>query len=210
MMLNKNKTFFSFLVEMAELNNITRDNFSREQEFSKIINSEFMTLLVKDVDSQHNKIHQFGGGTFFLVSEEDEYLGHLELEENKITNSYSKINGFYKIMFSHILLHTNIKEIYSDISLSQAAINSYEKLSKSNLFKVLLLVNGKEEKFNKDELLNNLSTRVLIKENQFKIKWEMYIKRINSLSEGTTHPSFFRQKYLKKDVFLDEWLYNIK
>lgn len=165
-------SFRKYLIEMAYNNGITSD-LSREYEWNNIKNTEFVLLINDKISSQHHKLFQYGDSTFYLTTEENEYLGYIEMQYNNavdayaITHSSTKLQrGFYNIMFTSILKLTDIKRILSDESLSVLAISSYTKLSTLPHIKMKIYdpYVGKYKEFSKEALLEKPKNRVLIYE----------------------------------------------
>lgn len=185
--------------EMAVLNDIPADNnLSREKEWNnEIKDSPFTKLLVKDVNADKNDIYLYGTSTFYLVDKDKQYLGYLNLNKEgskgKIVNSYSKIKGFYLLMFPNILTYSEIKTILSDDSLSQGAIKSYNNLHKivgdNNIgvstFKMSVLSPYGELPFSTDNLMKYSGSRVMITENAFKHLKESFESKIKEIDEIT-------------------------
>lgn len=204
--------------EMAYNNGIIQDNgLNRESEWIEALQKAktFIKVISDKISAKHYKIYKYGA-SFYLTTEDDSYLGHLEIDNNNnISNSYSKISGFYNIMFTNILAHTDIKEIASDISLSPSALKSYNKLSILDgvKFKVLIgIKDGKKivhsEPFDNEKLLNG-RTRVIITEHSFnftKQLFEDFNKKISFVCDGI--PGFYNSSYINKKDIIDLWLYN--
>ena len=198
------------------------NNLSREKEWNnEIKDSPFTKLLVKDVNANKDDIYVYGTSTFYLVDKDKQYLGHLDLNkegsEGKIVNSYSKIKGFYLLMFPNILTYSEIKTILSDDSLSQGAINSYNNLHKivgdNNIgvstFKMSILSPYGELPFSTDNLMKYSGSRVMITENAFKHLKESFESRIKAIDEITKLPKWWKQKWDENNKICDQWLYGI-
>lgn len=210
--------------EMAVLNDIPADNnLSREKEWNnEIKDSPFTKLLVKDVNADKNDIYLYGTSTFYLVDKDKQYLGYLNLNKEgskgKIVNSYSKIKGFYLLMFPNILTYSEIKTILSDDSLSQGAIKSYNNLHKivgdNNIgvstFKMSVLSPYGELPFSTDNLMKYSGSRVMITENAFKHLKESFESKIKEIDEITKLPKWWKQKWDKNNKICDQWLYGIR
>lgn len=210
--------------EMAVLNDIPADNnLSREKEWNnEIKDSPFTKLLVKDVNADKNDIYLYGTSTFYLADKDKQYLGHLDIDKEgdkgKIKHSYSKIKGFYLLMFPNILTYSNIKTILSDDSLSQGAINSYNKLHKivgdNNIgvstFKMSVLSPYGVLPFSTDNLMKYEGSRVMITEQAFKHLKESFESRITQIDEITKLPKWWKQKWDENNKICDQWLYGIR
>ena len=170
-------------------------------------------LLKDKLGSERYKVYKVFS-KYYLTSENDEYLGRLELTppNNKgvsvIETSHSNIKkGFYNIMFTAILgsKKTGIKEILSDTALSNQAIKSYTKLSKLNNLKLSIYdtFSGKQE-YDEKTLLDNENYRVSITENwNLEKVFEDYYNRITN---GNRKREYFeRCSSLDNFLFSENW-----
>lgn len=140
---------------------VSRGTYSKESEWDNGI--RYSKKLEKIYDSPTQKIYRNGKYEFFLVDEDNDYLGQLTFNDEWTprdglqiftTDANEGVKGFYKIMFSQILKHTEINIIYSDGSLSDSAINSYDRLSQDSEFKLQIrdTYNGGVVDFDKDRI----------------------------------------------------------
>jgi hypothetical protein len=177
-----------------------RGAFSKKDDWDLQGSDRRIFSLVKDkINSKQMKLFK-NKQNYFLISKDDEYLGHIQIEESRgkafITGSSSNIeSGFYNIIFIAILTFTDIDEIISDSSLSTNAIKSYENLEKNNSLNLKILNDGNYYEFSKEELLKNADAKVSIK------------------SAGRLHENFERfikevQEYGWKKQSDQRWFYN--
>jgi len=182
--------------------------------YNKPENKKFVKLLKDKIGSNKYKFYKVPGviTSYFLTDENDNYLGRIQLEviNNKgyIKTSHGSIKNFYKIMFT--LLLTEVKEIYSDVSLSTQAIKSYEKLSKNGLYKIKIKdTDNNIHDFDKDLLLQYPGNVVQITEKQegfIEEHFKDYYKRI-SLNQVNGRPDTFKRMFLESDEYLDLFLF---
>lgn len=170
------KTFREYLDEMAINTGTNRFGLSKKVEFNslEIFNplsvAGKMTILLKDnYSSMHYKIFKYGA-IYYLSTDENNYLGYLELEEVsnnicKINASHSKLKGgFYNLFFTFILSFTKYKEILSDISLSDQAITSYSNLNNKSHLNIRVKSFNSYFPFSKEKLTSDVKNRVSITE----------------------------------------------
>lgn len=131
--------------------------FDKSLDFKKEIESKkFLKLVDSNLGSIRYKIYKITGETttYYLSSENDEYLGSIEIKKNRIKTSHSKIKrGFYHIMFVSIL-SDGIDEIFSDHNLSTQVIKTYDSLDNNDSFCVRVF-DGKYHKFSREKILEN-------------------------------------------------------
>lgn len=143
---NKNKFFKWLISEMAFISGkLQYDQHNKQTDwdnfFKKDVNLKLLSKYIPDY-----KIYLHGNSNYFLTDKEDNYKGHIQLDNTNLgkpkfrnpvqvvsSNQDGSIKGFYNIMFTNILTHTDVDAIFSDSNLSTNAVNSYEKLSGSNL-----------------------------------------------------------------------------
>lgn len=152
--------FLKYLNEMAVNTGINGNSFNREVEWNTIKNSEFTDLLFDNFADY--KIYTYGN-TYYLTDENIKYLGHIEFEGNSIQSSFSKVKGFYNIMFTAIL--TQKDYILSGTRLSTQAIKAYTNLSKlpDKKYKISIIT-PKEIPYDEGVLLEHPLYRVKISE----------------------------------------------
>lgn len=164
------KSFKEFMSEMAYRNFIPKN--STQTDLSKLWNNEYVKhsdkkLISNNIDNKY-RIYRIGGA-FFLTNLQDEYEGAISYlnDGNVLTidETFSKISGgFYSIMFENILNHTEFKEILSSESLSDGAINSYNKLYNSNKFNIRIKdEDGNYSTYSNKALLEDDYHRVSVK-----------------------------------------------
>ena len=209
------KEFNKIIDEMVVETGVNGNTFDRTNEWKTYLGSPFTKLLKDNLGTNRYKIYKYGSETYYLTDENNEYIGHIELENSKIVSSFSKLKGgFYNIMFTFIL--TQIPYILSDKSLSSQAIRSYEKLSNlpDKKFKLKISLDGNIKNttnFNKDMLLSNSYARVLITEkyqNYMKNNIEDYFERINKYDKITKSPISLTKYYNERNEICDLYLFN--
>lgn len=176
----------------------SRGQLSREEEFKELFQKNFLKLLRKNVNSQHHSIWYYGSSirTYYLASENNEYLGFIELEvkngKGYINLSESNLErGFYLIMFTALFAFTELDEIFSDNTLSLNAVKSYENMNKSEFSKLRInLFNTRTREYAEfdRELINKNNIIISITE-----------KKINSLSEN--YDEYFKRIYNSESHF---------
>lgn len=159
-----------FINEMA-FNDGRRSHasLSREDEYNKIKKEQPIFLKII-----HKKINLLGynlisySNCYYITDKDDNYLGYIEYKADHkkiyITSSSSNLKGgFYNIIFSAILLYTEIEMIISDGHLSSNAIKAYENLARQNSLKIFLTKDSGEtlEEFNPEKIEND-NTRVVV------------------------------------------------
>jgi hypothetical protein len=168
---------------------------------------KFTKLLKDKVSKERYKVYKTDL-LYFLVSENDDYLGCIEIKNKHIKSSDSKLKrGFYLIMFTVIL--TDINEIFSDFRLSTQAINSYEKLAKNNQLSIKLYNTVSKEYFNfSKEKLKEDNIIVSIKEKHNGSINEMF----KEFYERLSYNSSMRVAYENKSSVIDNYQFceNIK
>lgn len=123
--------------------------FLNESEYSKELEWDNQYRYFKNLkeiySSPEYSIYQVGEYEFFLVDEDNDYLGQITFNDEwkpvdgiqiYTTDSNGRIKGFYKIMFTQILKNTKHKLIYSDGKLSDDAIRSYTRLNTDPAFNI--------------------------------------------------------------------------
>jgi hypothetical protein len=206
--------FRDMIDEMAmNRGSITHGADSREKEW--LNTSDNHKDLIRDrIGSNHYKVYQVGS-TYFLTTENNEYLGYIEFDITRkyhiIRMSSSNIErGFYIIMFTTIL-SSGVKEIVSDSMLSTNAIKSYEKINKSKSSISLKVTDGVNYwDFSREMLLNDDSYRVSVKEkHDLNELFNEYYNRIDEDLEynGVTTPSSYKRSYENKTETCDWFLF---
>lgn len=152
------------------------------------------------------------GRVFYLSNDSMSYLGHIEItvsgKVGMISSSSSNIKGgFYNIMFTTILTHTDIDEIRSDVDLSDNAVKSYINLSSTN--KKLIIRSYKNSKYDilsKDILEQpGVVASVVLKDKQdMKEHFDKVRRRINGDSVTYKHLKETRNKWLDMVLFYEE------
>jgi hypothetical protein len=153
------KTFREFVDEAVETG--IASGGSRALEWSKVIKSkEFLTLVVS---SDGVNMYRYGSNIYYLTTIDNDYLGHIEVKDGKIGNSFSNMKGgFYTKIFKLLLSYTSMHELLSDVRLSTNAIKAYINLDK-NIFDVMVKTPQGYIEFNKVNLLDNYANRISIK-----------------------------------------------
>lgn len=201
---------------MADETGVNGSTFDRTSEWGDFIkNSTFTKLIYDNLGTNRYKVYRYGSELYYLTDENNNYLGHIELENNRINSSFSKLKGgFYNIMFTIIL--TQIQYIISDKSLSTQAIRSYEKLNQlpAKKYKMYVISNNNisnTKPFSKEELLSNSSNRVMITEKSQNYMLESikdYYTRINKYDKLSGYPLSLTKYYNEKNEICDLYLFN--
>ena len=170
-------------------------------------------LIKQDISAQRYKLYQSGSRAFdifTITSEDDEYLGHIELHDGHINQSHSDIKqGFYKIMFLHILMYGGYSTIYSDTNLSSHAIKAYENLKDWHMLDMKVKTAIGTVNYSKNNLLAdrfNIVQIKLAKDSDVFVK--EYYERIYRV--GSCYHRMLVEKrealnyFLYSDDFLDE------
>lgn len=170
------KEYLSTLEAIAT--GIHTEGHSREGEFTSYFRDDYYKLLTDKISSKNYKIYYDGfkpeNRTYYLTDANDKYLGHIEMYNSKIGDSHSEIDkGFYNLMFTSILSIGGVNEIFSDVSLSENAINAYDRLNKSSNLKIQVLTHEGYFDFSIDKLLEKSANRVSIKLKHYDIKEEV-------------------------------------
>jgi len=168
------KTFKGFINEMAYISGKHDNNsFSLKLDWDNHFKEK--AHLIIDKIPKNYKIYSYMN-YYFLTDKNNEYLGYIQLKDVskiyniketfqiKTSNSSGIVKGFYNIMFTSILVRTNIKCILSDGNLSSNAVKSYERLNKESKLNILLLDRLSKEiiPFDKKELIRNANTIVMV------------------------------------------------
>jgi len=182
------------------------------------INTKSVKLINDKVSSFHWKVYMTLN-SYFLVDENNEYLGHIEFifidkKIIKILESNSEIkSGFYAIMFN-IILSNNINEILSDNKLSTQAIKSYKKLKidKTNqYFNIKVKINN--EYFDDLSLIKSNGAIFSVTEKyngNIKECWNEFYRRYENINEITGKRSSWgndfeiRSKNINNIMFLTD------
>jgi hypothetical protein len=142
------------------------NDYSYEGKWNHLIEKGFKnTKLLSSFDNMKMYLYN---DIYFLTTDDDKYLGYIELRTDgdipRIVYSDSRLpGGFYNIMFTNMFKHTTMKEILSDISLSDNAIKSYQKLAKNPKYNIRVITkSGEYLDFNKKNLMGNDFNRVSI------------------------------------------------
>lgn len=117
-------------------------------------------------------LYLYNGDSYFITNDNNDYLGYLEVRDvssgiERIAYADSNMEGgFYKTMFSTIFKFGKVKELYSDISVSENAFKAYSNLVKKKLFNIQVVTDkGEYLPFNKKNLTaddyNRVSTKPL-------------------------------------------------
>jgi hypothetical protein len=201
------------LLEMAYDSGVNdQQNYSKKKDWSFYKGRDKTQLIAKDLGGSHYKIYFSGLSSYFLTTEDDEYLGQLEgrYSENTfyISSSQSDVKGFYQIMFISLLAKTNIKHIISDISLSTQAIGSYEKLAKNNLLKTEILCNNKIIPFSKEVLLSKPSCQVMVSSNtDLQEHFYNFYNKVNMVEQETNRPLAHNVAFNNREKYIDNVLF---
>ncbi len=143
--------------------------------------------------------------TYFL-SLNGQYKGSIGFQKLKIavqiTCADSKLSGgFYGMMIPIIL--SNHNKIYSDVSLSDKAITSYNNLSKMSLsFKLKVQTQKGIFDYSEDLLLDNPRNRVLIENADIDFMFENYYNKIKN-----TYRKWYEEDNpdIYKILYCDDW-----
>lgn len=191
------------------------NTFNRSGEWNTFYKtSNFTKLIYEELGTNKYKFYKHGSELYFLIDKNDNYIGHIELHDSKITSSFSLLNGgFYNIMFTLIL--TQIPYILSDKELSSQAIRSYEKLNTlpSKKFKLYISDSGLKTKipFDKNTLLSSTEYRVLITEknlHSMRNSVEDYYTRINLYDSLSGYPKSLTKYHNEGHEICDLYLFN--
>jgi hypothetical protein len=177
-------SFREMIDEMAVNRGYTdSSSFNRKADWN-IIKNRKHDVIRDRIGSNHYKVVK-DGSTYYLVSENNEYLGSIEFRigsKHIILASNSLIDrGFYAIMFT-VILSSGVKEIISDSLLSTNAIDSYEKLAQGHTSLKVEITDGIEMyPFDRNRLLSNRHLRVSVTEkHNTKEIFEEYYNRLES------------------------------
>lgn len=159
---------------------------------------------------------------FFLVNEENEYMGHIEFSlKDKILN-INKSNsdkekgldrGFYVVMFNIMLSQDDIKEIISDKQLSTQAVKAYKKLNGELLkqdYKVRVKIFD-EYSSNLDDISSDLNARFSVTETYegaLKENWEEFDRRYNNINPDTGCRSSWADDYEMLLKNTNRWMFS--
>jgi hypothetical protein len=160
---------FNELIHLGEM--ASRQGSYKDSGFSNIVkdqtdewnsikdkDDEYTRLLVANIDNKYSI--WYTPSTYYLVDKDDNYLGYIKkINVNSIPNgvnnsktfivgiSYSKIKGFYSIMFK-ALLYNGFGIILGDTMQTDESINSWKRILKDNK-DLAIVYNGKSlEKYN--------------------------------------------------------------
>ena len=207
-------SFRSIVSEMARETGYTdNSSFNMSSEWNFFKNDMKHCELIRDrIGSQHYKVFKCLS-TYFLISEDNEYLGSIEFNITSkyhiIVSSNSLIDrGFYAIMFTTILSN-DVKEIVSDTSLSSNAIGSYDRLNKGHTSLKIQITDGVQYwGFDKMKLVSDNQLRVSIKEkSSLNELFDEYYKRIDDRCEVTGRPLSYMNEYINKLPGCDHFLF---
>lgn len=153
------KRFSDFIYEATETG--MHEGGSRESEWNKVLDRQFnMLTLMYDKDV---KLYLYPTITYYLTDLDNKYLGHVEIRDGKVGNSFSNMRGgFYNKIFQLIFEYSSIKEILSDVRLSSNVIKAYQNLSR-DVFDVEIKTRTDYISFSRDKLLEDYINRISIK-----------------------------------------------
>jgi hypothetical protein len=90
--MNKVITFVEFCNEMASSTGQNGNTFNRSGEWNTFYKtSEFTKLLYKDLGTNKYKFYKHGSELYFLIDKNDNYIGHIELNDSKITSHHTTL-----------------------------------------------------------------------------------------------------------------------
>ena len=142
------------------------NDYSYEGKWNHLVDKDLKnTKLLAKFDDKKMYLYD---DIYFLTTDDDKYLGYIELRTDgkipRIVYSDSRLpGGFYDTMFTNMFKHTSLEEILSDISLSDNAIKSYQKLAKNPKYLIRVITkSGEYLDFNKKNLMDNDFNRVSI------------------------------------------------
>lgn len=143
------------LKQLREMTLIKSSMFGMSMEFDFKQDFKNLKLLKDTIKPLNNKLYS-GDDIFYLTDDNDNYIGHLEyinISRNiiKVTSSYSKQRGFYKLLFKLILILTNIKMIFGDDEQSTDAIAAWKSVLKGFKKKVYNTETNEVEDFIKSK-----------------------------------------------------------
>ena len=214
-----NKGFKEFILQelAVDVGKQNDKQNSREFDWNKFYrDTDIPVLEQKDIGSNRYKLYRVYS-SFFLTTENNDYLGILVLNINNrtgiITLSNSKLKtGFYNIMFTTILSLDIVDELLSDVKLSSNAIKAYLNLSINNMLSIkVLTIDGSYIDISRDNILNNNTNRFSVKEkyNKGSIRESFtdYYTRIYEVSDNDLIVPAYVWLYNNKDSWLDSFLF---
>jgi hypothetical protein len=205
---------FKKFTEMAYENGITQDGSSGEHEWNNR-NERFVSVLREKLPMKM-KFQKYSN-RYYLTTEDDKYIGFVEIDENKITRSHRNRNalnlqgyGFYQVILPLII--SEIGQIQSDRSLSRSAIYSYSKLAKSRLLDIKL---SDGSKFSVERLLANPKIRVVLESYpNFPLDdlLEDYYEKINQIRFVGGHQTDgdYKKMYISNDPVLFTLVFDLE
>lgn len=188
---------------------------NNDWDYYKDGHMSFVELVKDRLGSARHKVYKTKN-TYFLISEDDVYLGHIQFDRKgktiNIESSNSEINeGFYLIMFT-VILSDNVDEIISGKSLSTQAIKSYENLYKKlSIFNIRVKTCNNYIDFSKEGLLNDKNNVVSISSSNIKEYFEDYYDKISddpkNFNEHTGNSYPYKRMYEERSEDTDIFLY---
>ncbi|MDD2505593.1 MAG: hypothetical protein PHF21_04945, partial [Bacilli bacterium] len=222
---DKNKYVIGITKRMLGIDNISEmahisgklmaNSYSREPEWNMYYKGKHKPILER-IGSSHYKLYKIMSN-YFLTTEDDNYLGYIELENKNgkhlISSSSTLLErGFYNIMFTCIL-SLNINEILSDTNLSTNAVNAYNRLFVNDylLIRIYDPIDNKYLPFSKEILASHGSYRVSVMEKEkgsIKEHLEEYYNRIDKFDdEAKTIWSSYNKMYSIYHNCIDNYLF---
>lgn len=206
--------------EMAHISGVkSNDSHSMKHDWDSFYKNDTNTKLIVNKIPGGYKLYN-NGSNYFLTDVNDEYKGSLvltnvtakhpilkQLQYNNVqqissSNQDGTVKGFYNIIFSSLLTHTDIDGIMSDNDLSTNALNSYDRLYNNSHLNLFTYVPQSQKviEFNKNIMNDELSAVVLVSSDKKLLKeiWDRYINKI------TTNISYINEYYNKHTNKLDE------
>jgi hypothetical protein len=193
---------------------------SQKQEW-KDRDERFIKLLGDKLGKNKLKFYQYGN-TFYLSTENDEYLGFIEgkihdkifyvkaSSKDELFDAYKpKDMNFYSTMFRLILDFLKVKEINSDSDLSKQAMKSYLKINNevTKGLEVKVKINDEYLEISEENFLK--PGAVIAVSNKYPGAIDEYYNKINSmrLVGNELKPGTYMELLENKDDYIDHLVF---
>jgi hypothetical protein len=148
------KELFIHEMGMITNGNDSPQSFSDEDNWKEILKDKDKSKLSEvktKIDGKYSiYLYDAGKALTFYLAEKKKYKGYIDMRDEgagkaRVAYSHSGLDrGFYKTMYENIFKYSKVKEVISDVSVSDLAWTSYEKLAKDPLFDIQIIVNFTE------------------------------------------------------------------